>query len=432
MKWFRRGKENTPKYLKDVEQIQVTLDIRDSAMADKITMMKISKYDIQVIKSIKPVVEEHIDEIVNTFYATILQVPHLKDIITENSTVERLCKTFRRHVLEMVSGVINDKFIENRYRVAKAHFRVGLEQNWYLAAFQNLRDTFIRVFANEIPNKDEFFTILISIEKILSFEQQLVLEAYENEVKNNLNDEYERGKRDLQEKMIAISDELLALTEETHASVENFNQRIVSISHIVEDSNKKSIHALEDATESKKAMNGLIEEISSIEHSTQRMETTIQTLINLAKEITKIVYIVQDIAEETNLLALNSAIEAARAGEHGKGFAVVAQEVRRLAEQTKSSIKQINDLVVSTNQSIAEVGNILKDVNETVNKGVETSQQTFITFQEMMDNIEESSRVILNVNHEVSNLVQTVQEITFATNEVKDSASKLTEYSYEG
>ena len=50
----------------------------------------------------------------------------------------------------------------------------------------------------------------------------------------------------------------------------------------------------------------------------------------------------------------------------------------------------------------------------------------------MMDNIEESSRVILNVNHEVSNLVQTVQEITFATNEVKDSASKLTEYSYEG
>ena len=332
----------------------------------------------------------------------------------------------------MVSGVINDKFIENRYRVAKAHFRVGLEQNWYLAAFQNLRDTFIRVFANEIPNKDEFFTILISIEKILSFEQQLVLEAYENEVKNNLNDEYERGKRDLQEKMIAISDELLALTEETHASVENFNQRIVSISHIVEDSNKKSIHALEDATESKKAMNGLIEEISSIEHSTQRMETTIQTLINLAKEITKIVYIVQDIAEETNLLALNSAIEAARAGEHGKGFAVVAQEVRRLAEQTKSSIKQINDLVVSTNQSIAEVGNILKDVNETVNKGVETSQQTFITFQEMMDNIEESSRVILNVNHEVSNLVQTVQEITFATNEVKDSASKLTEYSYEG
>ena len=181
--------------------------------------------------------------------------------------------------------------------------------------------------------------------------------------------------------MIAISDELLALTEETHASVENFNQRIVSISHIVEDSNKKSIHALEDATESKKAMNGLIEEISSIEHSTQRMETTIQTLINLAKEITKIVYIVQDIAEETNLLALNSAIEAARAGEHGKGFAVVAQEVRRLAEQTKSSIKQINDLVVSTNQSIAEVGNILKDVNETVNKGVETSQQTFITFK---------------------------------------------------
>ena len=139
-----QGKENTPKYLKDVEQIQVTLDIRDSAMADKITMMKISKYDIQVIKSIKPVVEEHIDEIVNTFYATILQVPHLKDIITENSTVERLCKTFRRHVLEMVSGVINDKFIENRYRVAKAHFRVGLEQNWYLAAFQNLRDTFIQ------------------------------------------------------------------------------------------------------------------------------------------------------------------------------------------------------------------------------------------------------------------------------------------------
>ncbi len=94
--------------------------------------------------------------------------------------------------------------------------------------------------------------------------------------------------------------------------------------------------------------------------------STIQTLSNRTREINTILSLIKDIADQTNLLALNAAIEAARAGEHGRGFAVVADEVRKLADRTQKAISEISVVVMSIEQEVKDVDSKSEQVIETI------------------------------------------------------------------
>jgi len=147
------------------------------------------------------------------------------------------------------------------------------------------------------------------------------------------------------------------------------------------------------AEDGNKAVQKSLEAMSELREKTAVIATQIMRLSEQTTQIGSITGVVADLANQTNMLALNASVEAVRAGEHGKGFGVVANEVRRLADQSKKSAGKINGIISEIQNAINSTVIATDEGTRTVKEGIKLSQDTSQAFKEVTQSIND---IILN------------------------------------
>lgn len=339
-----------------------------------------------------------------------------------------------------------DKVIKFYNQLREDNYNLGK----LIVAFNQLNFFFTtRLLAKKGLTPNKCLELMETLQRGFNIEHQLLIEVYTEK----LVEEAAEGITSLMGKNAEIMfiRDLLKKLEEQSIEAQNISaateEMTASISEVADNATnvaERTVTAVDKAEEGRTVINNALSEIVRTQETFSQMVENFSRLQQYIATIQDVVKLIHGIADQTNLLALNASIEAARAGEHGKGFSVVASEVRKLAENTVESLRQVNENVSNLEVFSQEVSQAINSTSTVIKDGVEKARGALPILNDIVHDVEQisdaTSRTAATAEqqaaavYDVANRMMTITDLSdevknlgFNTGEAVHGLSKLTE-----
>ncbi|GLC90350.1 protoglobin domain-containing protein [Lysinibacillus piscis] len=386
---------------------------------EKLDFLALSQVRRESVHFLQHIYEEHHDQILDNFYERLLEIPEFKTIIHTHSTVDRLKGLFDNYFHSLFGDALDLDYVFKRRKIAYTHAKIGVLPNWMISAYTLINQLIIPLIVKELSRSTEkMLDVLLAYDSLVTIDQQIIVETYieiqGGSVVNGLGEIITYNTqldsiKDLIEFQEIQQEEIIAVNHSMH----ELDESIEGIATVIEDfsiQTNQSLHKLNHDLSSLQQVSTVLQVTDDGHKSIQQ---DIERLVERVSNVTNLMELIQNIANQTNLLALNASIEAARAGDAGKGFAVVAEEVRKLADDTSTSVKSIN-------ADIQELLSITGTINTLMNQFSSDLHQSAVDTVQI-------SKTLSELNEDLQQQGVRFKEIAATTKAQAQSATNIAE-----